>query len=323
MNGLGKRPEAEERFRKALAINENLVGEFPAVPMYREYLALSHSHLGELLRGWGSVRRPSRSIGAPWRSRRSWSAEFPAVPGYRKDLSRSHQDLGILLTGLGNLPEAEEHFRKAMAIKEKLAAEFPAMAQYRVELGANYSNFGILVGKTGQPGKSLEWFEKAIRTLTAVYEQDGGSVAARQGLRNSHWNRAMAYDRLRKFAEAIKDWDKAIELSGAEDIPELRRKLAQSHTGLGDLLAGLGKRPEAEEPFRKALAIQEKLVAEFPTVPEYRKDLALQPQQPGGSAERRGEAAGGGGAVSESPGDPGEAGRGIPHRAAISSRPRW
>ena len=87
------------------------------------------------------------------------------------------------------------------------------MPQYRVDLGGSYCNFGILVRNSGQPGESLEWFEKAIRTLTAVYEQDRRLVLARQFLRNSHWNRAMAYDRLRKFTEAIKDWDKAIELS--------------------------------------------------------------------------------------------------------------
>ena len=196
------------------------------------------------------------------------------MPAYRKDLSRSHENLGILLAGRGNLRAADEQFRKALAIQEKLAAEFPLVPQYRVDLGGNYCNFGILVGKSGQPGENLEWFDKAIRILTDVYEQGGSSGAAKQGLRNSHWNRAMVYDRLRKFAEAIKDWEKAIELSRAEDIPQLRRKLAQSHNGLGDLLAGLGKRPEAEEQFRKALAIQEKLAAEFPAGPDYRKDLA-------------------------------------------------
>ena len=32
----------------------------------------------------------------------------------------------------------------------------------------------------------------------------------------------MAYDRLRKFTEAIKDWDKAIELSPSAEQPALR-----------------------------------------------------------------------------------------------------
>jgi tetratricopeptide (TPR) repeat protein len=40
------------------------------------------------------------------------------------------------------------------------------------------------------------------------------------------------------------------------------------------MLAALGKRAEAEEQYGKALAIQEKLAADFPTVPAYRRHLA-------------------------------------------------
>jgi tetratricopeptide (TPR) repeat protein len=84
---------------------------------------------------------------------------------------------------------------------------------FRVDLGGIYCNFGILVRDGGQPAESLEWFEKAIHTLRAVNEQDRQSAVAKEFLRNSHQNRARSYDRLRKFIEAIADWEKAIELS--------------------------------------------------------------------------------------------------------------
>ena len=109
------------------------------------------------------------------------------------------------------------------------------MPEYRVELGGSYCNFGSLVSHSGQPGESLEWFEKAIRTLTAVYEQDRRLVQARQFLRNSHWSRAMAYDRLRKFTEAINDWDKAIELSPAAEQPQFRAARATSRLQAGQV----------------------------------------------------------------------------------------
>jgi tetratricopeptide (TPR) repeat protein len=122
-----------------------------------------------------------------------------------------------------------------VAILEKLVAEFPAVPQYRVDLGGGYCNFGILVRNSGQPGESLEWLEKAIRTLTAVYEQDRRSVAAREFLRNSHWGRAMAYDRLRKFTEEIKDWDRAIELSPIAEQPGLRATRAATRLQAGQV----------------------------------------------------------------------------------------
>ncbi len=93
----------------------------------------------------------------------------------------------------------------------------------------------MLVRDGGQPGESLEWFGKAIRTLTAVYEQDRRLVQAREFLRNSHVNRALAYDRLRKFTEAIKDWDKAIELSSKEEQPGFRAGRARSRLQAGQV----------------------------------------------------------------------------------------
>jgi eukaryotic-like serine/threonine-protein kinase len=143
--------------------------------------------------------------------------------------------LGVLLKDSGMRPEAEEQYRKALAIQEKLVALFPTVLPYRVDLGGSYCNFGILVRDGGQPGESLEWFEKAIRTLTAVYEQDRGLVRARQFLRNSHRARANAYDRMRRFTEAINDWDKAIELSPMAEQPMGRASRATSRAQAGQV----------------------------------------------------------------------------------------
>ena len=105
-------------------------------------------------------------------------------------------------------------------------------------------------------------------------------------------------------------------------VPEYRRDLALSHNNLGILLSGLRKRPEAEEQYRKALAIQEKLVAEFPAVPEYRKDLAGSHNNLGDLLTDLGKRPEAEAAVSESPGDPGEAGRRLPRRAGVPQGPR-
>ena len=116
-----------------------------------------------------------------------------------------------------------------------LVVDFPAVPQYRVDLGGSYCDFGRLVKSSGQPAESLEWSEKAIRTLTILYEEDRRLVPARTFLRNSHRNRALTYDRLRKFAEAIKDWDKAIELSPEQAQPEHRAARATSRLQAGQV----------------------------------------------------------------------------------------
>jgi tetratricopeptide (TPR) repeat protein len=59
-------------------------------------------------------------------------------------------------------------------------------------------------------------------------------------------------------------------------VPDYQDYLANSHTKLGFLLMqNLEKRSEAEEQYRKALVIHEKLAAEFPTAPQYQIGLGL------------------------------------------------
>src|SRR5262249_14426993 len=121
---------------------------------------------------------------------------------------------------------------------------FPAAPQYQVALGHNYCNFGILVADEGHPADSLPWFDRAIRTLTPVYEQDRRHVTAKEYLRASYGSRALAYERLKKHAEAAKDWDKFIELSPEPEQPEYRASRVNSRLRAGQAVEAV---PEAEE----------------------------------------------------------------------------
>jgi tetratricopeptide (TPR) repeat protein len=93
---------------------------------------------------------------------------------------------------------------------------------YRVGLGGLCCNLGILVSASGRPNDCLVWFDKAILTLTPVYELDRGFAVPGQFLRNSYAARAEAYGLLRKYAEAVRDLDKAVELSPNKEQPKLR-----------------------------------------------------------------------------------------------------
>jgi tetratricopeptide (TPR) repeat protein len=249
---LGRTPEAEERYRKALAIQEKLVADFPAVPLYRWFLAAKQLNLGVLLAGLGKRAEAEEQYRKALAIYEKLAADFPALSEYRKELANANNNLGLLLADLGKRPEAEEQYRKALAISEKLAADFPNVPQYRVDLGGSYCNFGLLVSDGGEPGESLKWFEKAIPTLTAVYEQDRRAVLAKQFLRNSHVARANTYDRLRKFTEAIKDWDMAIELSPEQQRGDPRSARAKSRLQAGQVaeavaeVAELTKNPTSD-----------------------------------------------------------------------------
>jgi serine/threonine protein kinase/tetratricopeptide (TPR) repeat protein len=219
---LGKPAQAEEQFRKALVIQEKLVTEFPGLPEQRERLAKILNSLGVLFFELGKLPNAEEQYRQALAIRQKLAAEFPAEPQYRDGLVGSHANLGVLLRNLRKWPEAEEQYRSALVICEKLAVNFPAMPAYQVELGGLFCNLGSLVGASGQPSDCLVWFDRAIRTLTAVYEHDSRFAVARQFLRNSYAERAKAYVILRRYAEAVSDLDKAIELSPNKEQPEFR-----------------------------------------------------------------------------------------------------
>jgi serine/threonine protein kinase/tetratricopeptide (TPR) repeat protein len=231
--GLGRRVEAEEQYRQALAIQEKLAADFPAVSGYRWELAHSHNSLGLVLAELGKRAEAEEQYRQALAIQEKLAADFPAVPGHRQELARSHGNRGNLLGGLGRRAEAEEQYRQTLAIQEKLAADFPAVSGYQIELGGSYCNYGNLVRDAGRAIESPGWFDKAIATLATVHRAEPRDVTAKQFFRNSHWGRAMAYDRLMKRTEALQDWDRAIELSPPAEQLGFRASRANSRLRAG------------------------------------------------------------------------------------------
>ena len=125
--------------------------------------------------------------------------------------AEGHHRVAYLWQKLGRRDEARSEYETARDLRKKPAAASPTVSYYQVHLGGSYCNLGSLIRDGGQPADSLHWYDLAIRTLRPVYEIDRRDVSAKEFLRNSHGSRATPYDRLKKHAEAAKDWDRAIE----------------------------------------------------------------------------------------------------------------
>jgi eukaryotic-like serine/threonine-protein kinase len=230
---LGQRGAARTQFESARDLRKRLVTAFPTVLNYQRDLAHTHNSLGLLLKDLGQPAAARAEYATAYDLQQKLAAAYPTVPEYQEELAGTHNNLGLLLTGLGQHDAARKEFESACKVHQKLAAAFPAVPDYQINLGASYCNFGILVRDAGQAADSLHWFDLAIRTLAPVYERDRRAVTVKAFLRNSHVNRARAYDRLKKHAEAVKDWDRTVELTESSEQPTYRAGRAYSR-----LLAG-------------------------------------------------------------------------------------
>ncbi|HEV3079094.1 MAG TPA: serine/threonine-protein kinase [Gemmataceae bacterium] len=231
---LGKRGEAEAEYRAALTVQQQLADDFPTVPAYRDELAGSHNNLGYLLAELGKLDEAEAEYRAALAIHKKLAADFPSVPAYRRELAASHNNLGLLLAELGKRGEAEAEFRAALTIRETLAADFSSVPDYAMDLGGSYCNFGNLNNDNGMPREALDWYVKAVQVLEQVLAKDSRLVYARQFLQNAHGARAETFDRLSRFAEAVKDWDRAIDLDEGPRRSYFRISRAHSLAQAGD-----------------------------------------------------------------------------------------
>jgi serine/threonine-protein kinase len=235
LKDLRKGDEARGEYGKAIGLLKKLAADSPAFPEYRQTLALTHNNLGLLLYGLGKLDEARKEYEKALDLQQKLADGSPTFPEYQRDLAITHNNLAFLLADLGQLDEARKRFEQALGVQKKLADTFPAVFAYQVDLGGTYGNLGNLALVESKPADSLHWFDLAVRTLTPAYEKEPRDRRARRFLRSTLSERAQAYDRLKKHAEAVKDWDRAIALSPKGEQPSLRASRANSRLRAGQV----------------------------------------------------------------------------------------
>jgi serine/threonine protein kinase/tetratricopeptide (TPR) repeat protein len=232
---LRKPAEALREIAEARDVYEKLVERFPAAPDYKKLLADTYSNLGNMLQGVG---KPEEARGAYESARdiyQELAKQFLSMPEYSYKLAGTHDNLAALHRNLNRMVDSRIETEQALRIWQKLAEQFPQRSSNQVELGGHYCNLGSYTRAEGKLAESLDLFAKAIATLTQVQEKNANDDRARSFLRISYSARAKALDRLHKYADAVKDWDKAIELSPKNDQMRFQVARATSLLQLGDV----------------------------------------------------------------------------------------
>jgi tetratricopeptide (TPR) repeat protein len=121
--------------------------------------------------------------------------------------------LGVLLLDNEQWAEAEAAFRMAIAAEEPLVAAHPDDQGFAVTLAGNFVNLGIAINHRRRPDASLEWFNRAVTTLKPLAERMPPPVNARWFLRNAHSERARALKAVKRYKDAVSDYDRALDLS--------------------------------------------------------------------------------------------------------------
>ena len=167
--------EAEKLFRRAVAVQEQLVGRGPSAPdgtAARHELGACLYRLGVFLM---ETRRPAaaeKTCRQALEVQRKLVAEHPREPDYRRACANTLNFLSVLLSRQDRIDDAELLLRQAIKHQQRLVADFPDRPDYESELGVKLSNLAILWrDRRKAPDRARPLIEEAIRHQRAALKR--------------------------------------------------------------------------------------------------------------------------------------------------------
>jgi tetratricopeptide (TPR) repeat protein len=200
--------------------------------------------------------------------------DFPTAPRYRELLADSYSRLGKELYELHQYPAAKQAHCRALAIREKLVSDFPGEPRYRSQLAGSHNNVGFLARRLGEGPTAQRAYDQAIK----IQEELAGDFP---GVVDFRLNLATILVYLGSLLKELEQAGRAPLIAqglGAQALAPagvplgpMAQVIAASKVAILDAFS------LAEQAYRRAIDIWEKLLAEDTWKPEYREGLVPQP----------------------------------------------
>jgi tetratricopeptide (TPR) repeat protein len=146
------------------------------------------------------------------------------VESYQIRVSDNQVNLALIYQTSKREPMAVSAYAKAETALRALNEKHPTDGEYKLSLAAVYSNWGIVLRETGSVDEGVVKLTLAIELIEKVLEQEPNHQTARLRGYNAHGGRAQAYEAMKHWADAVKDWDRVVALDSNPN-PWARRAL--------------------------------------------------------------------------------------------------
>lgn len=214
------------------------------------------------------------------------SAESPTQDNYRRDLLRSQLGLGVLYRKLHRFQEAEEQLQAAGTNSEPLASstalfDRQMLAELAYQKGVLWARQaearGALATRKSERARASEQaYRDALRLQEELVKEQPGraDLRAKLGRYRNNLGKLLGATGREDLAETVLRAALAL-VSESPTLPGERWQSARNKNNLGTLLAR--QKPRANEALGllwEARDQLERLTKEFPTMPQYRQELA-------------------------------------------------
>jgi uncharacterized protein (TIGR03067 family) len=230
----GRFSEAEPLFRKDLETYEQLARTYPKVADYRGWVAVGCNNLGFVYlntgRGDRAVKLFQRGIALCEPLARDHPQPFK---DFKPALASCYISLANAYVQAGRPAQAEPVVHKGLDTCEQLLQEYPKSLQY---VGIYFQGYVLLAFHLldEKPREKLDLGNRAIPVMERVLKEQPQVAQIKSTLAVMLAIRASALTKLARCPEALRDWDRALALSGADfrtRLLRLGRAITLAHQG--------------------------------------------------------------------------------------------
>jgi serine/threonine protein kinase/Flp pilus assembly protein TadD len=212
---LGEDRLAEQGFRQAIRIFQELADEAPDNRHYRFNLAQSYNRLGNLQDGRGLFSEAEQAYRQALEITRKLDADFPNQ--YRNWIAGRLNNIGIALHRKGQFAEAERVHRESLAIRTELDPNPDAHV-----LTENYTNLGGVLSAAGRHEEAERYHRRSLEIEQKAANASPDSQFYQSRLADRHYNLADELTFMGRFPEAESHCRKALAIYEklAADFPD-------------------------------------------------------------------------------------------------------
>jgi serine/threonine protein kinase/tetratricopeptide (TPR) repeat protein len=244
-------PDAAHLLGRALKLREELGRAAPDNPRWQAALAESYHNLAQHLQSLPAESSASRAAYEKALAIRArLTQRYPKEPWYTLQATQDCVNLGLCYTAAGQPDLAEAVYRRGEALLKPVVAEHPEQPDYAASLAALYVNWAILMKVArNRSEQAARLNTRAIDLTEQVLHKEPRHGLAQYICRNAHGERAYNYSALGRYADAVKEWDRVIDLSAEAERPRCRALRAWDLLHAGDYAGAVqAARQLAQDP---------------------------------------------------------------------------
>jgi serine/threonine-protein kinase len=278
---LGRHPDAEKAYGRAIELLQDLTRVRPGEPQYRHELAHAQNRLGIVLAATGHRREAEASYRRALAQQQALTAALPARPAYRHHLAKTQVNLAHLLAEDGRRTEAETAYGLGLDLLGRLRREAPGELVYSDDLAGGLLGLGRLLQEQDRRDDAVKAFRQAAELLEPLVVGDAVSPRRRELLAIARLQSGRMLRASGRLAQAEPVLTQALALYQAlasefPDRPVYYGGAARSEANLAEIFSSSGRRGEAEAAYRRAIRALETLVSrDASTATQNRRSLAL------------------------------------------------